>query len=111
MAGKRDGAMNATVTPITRDWHWSAACRTADPDLFHAPDSDTPEPEQARITRESAALAVCKPCPARIACLNDALALRPSRDRGVAGGLTEDERARYRRTITRQYLAARRKAA
>lgn len=103
--------MNATVTAIARDWHRSAACQDADPGLFRAADSDTPEDEQAREARETAALAVCAACPVTNACLNDALAVPGTRDHGIAGGMTGEERARYRRTLTRHYLAARRKAA
>ena len=78
--------MKATVTAIARDWHRSAAC-------------------------QDAALAVCAACPVTNACLNDALAVPGTRDHGIAGGMTGEERARYRRTLTRHYLAARRKAA
>jgi WhiB family transcriptional regulator, redox-sensing transcriptional regulator len=98
--------MSAAVT--RPGWHRSAACKTADPELFFGADYEDPA---TRLFRETAALDVCAACPVTNACLNDALAVPGPRDHGIAGGMTENDRARYRRTLTRRYLAARRKAA
>ncbi|MBP2708202.1 WhiB family transcriptional regulator [Microbispora sp. RL4-1S] len=63
-------------------------CTTADADLFTSPDIDE-EPDSERGSREAKAKAICAMCPARLACLNYALAARP-RD-GVWGGYAAQE--------------------
>ena len=78
-------------------WMRSAACLTADPDLFVGP-LDEGTAEKAR--REAQAKRVCAPCPVHAACLD--YATRTASEHGVWGGQTEDERAllhrRHRRT-------------
>ncbi len=103
--------MTATVTPTTRDWHRLSACRDADPNLFHAPDSDIPESDQAREARETEALTYCRQCLVVTECATDALALRPSLDHGIAGGMTRDEREKHRRRLATRRLKLTRKAA
>lgn len=78
--------MPANLTVISRRWVDAAACRTADPALFHAPDADMPEAEADRWARENAALAVCETCPVRVACLAHAEAVRDAW--AVRGGTT-----------------------
>ena len=66
-------------------WRSEAACRTADPALFF-PDS--------RSSSESVAMALeyCAACPARDACLTDAMQYSAADDHGIAGGLTRPKR-------------------
>lgn len=74
------------------DWEDRAACHglpRADADDFFAHPS-----EQDKIGR---ALAVCKTCPVKGACLRDALAWPASMDHWIRGGLTEEQRAEMRR--------------
>lgn len=74
-----------------RDWTLKAACRGADVDLFFSPDG---EKGKARRARETAAKAVCRPCPARAQCLAYSLATETSSTRhGVWAAMTPDERA------------------
>ncbi|WP_165959830.1 WhiB family transcriptional regulator [Nonomuraea longispora] len=63
------------------------ACQLEDADLFTSPEGE--EPDQARQDREALAKAICARCPARAACLDYALTIRP-RD-GVWAGYTADE--------------------
>ena len=70
---------------VRRDWRTSAACRTADPDLFFPVSSLGPA--QADIAR---AKAVCGSCEVRRQCLQFALATHQMY--GVWGGTTEEER-------------------
>ena len=70
---------------VRRDWRTSAACRTADPELFFPVSSLGPA--QADIAR---AKAVCSSCEVRRQCLQFALATHQIY--GVWGGTTEEER-------------------
>lgn len=81
--------------PVAPDFA-SAACRTADPDLFFTPAAEFMAAYEARVTK---AKAVCAECPARDACLNWAL---EHSEYGIWGGLTEDER----RALLRQRRAS-----
>jgi len=75
-----------------------AACRTADPELFFAPEAEF---VSARRRREAAAKAICAGCPARAACLAWALDTRQAF--GIWGGAGEDERrAMLRRQAARR---------
>lgn len=74
-----------------------AACKSADPDLFFAPEFECTADWQARIAR---AKAVCARCAVRDACL--AYALDTAQWFGIWGGLTEDER----RALLRQRRAS-----
>lgn len=67
----------------------SPACTTADAVLFTGPDAFEVETDADRQERESAAKAVCATCPARLACLDYALAVRPRE--GVWAGFTFEE--------------------
>lgn len=62
-------------------------CTPADVELFTGPDDA--ESDEARHNREAQEKALCRRCPARAACLDYALAVRP--DIGVWAGLTADE--------------------
>jgi hypothetical protein len=76
----------------SRDWRERAACRGGvDPDLFFP----AAESGAARGAQVRAAKAVCARCPVRSECLDEALVRIPY---GIAGGLTERERQRLRRT-------------
>ena len=75
-----------------REWRERAACRGGvDPDLFFP----AAESGAARDAQVRAAKAVCARCPVRSECLDEALVRIPY---GIAGGLTERERQRLRRT-------------
>jgi WhiB family redox-sensing transcriptional regulator len=67
------------------DWWRSAACRTADPEMFFP--VSTVGPGQDEVTR---AKEVCAACLVRRQCLQFALATRQAH--GVWGGTTEEER-------------------
>jgi WhiB family redox-sensing transcriptional regulator len=70
----------------------TAACRTADPDLFFAPDA---EHERDRQRRAAQAKAVCAGCPIRAACL--VWALNTGQVYGIWGGADEADRRAIRR--------------
>jgi hypothetical protein len=65
-----------------------ARCHGADPELFFGPPGL--EPRGERMRRESAAKAVCRDCPAILACRQ--YALEQGEVYGVWGGLGEQER-------------------
>jgi WhiB family transcriptional regulator, redox-sensing transcriptional regulator len=67
------------------DWWQSAACRTADPDMFFPVSLSGSGQEEAARAKE-----VCASCPVRRQCLQFALATRQAH--GVWGGTTEEER-------------------
>ena len=76
----------------SRDWRERAACRAGvDPDLFFP----AAESGAARDAQVRAAKAVCARCLVRSECLDEALVRIPY---GIAGGLTERERQRLRRS-------------
>jgi WhiB family redox-sensing transcriptional regulator len=76
-----------TAARPREDWRFSAACRSADPELFF-PISST----GACLAQVMAAKAICDQCPVRTECL--AFALRTGQTDGIWGGLTEQERQR-----------------
>lgn len=80
------------------DWRQRAACATVDPELFFPTAVDGP----VLAEQEAAAKAVCRTCPVRAECRRWALAALPH---GIAGGLTEDERAAVRRGRARAAAA------
>jgi WhiB family redox-sensing transcriptional regulator len=88
------------------DWPRRAACREADPDLFHDRENES---EPARERREKRAKAVCARCPVRAECLADAEDTREAY--GIRGGLTEAERRAIRRNCRRAQAAALKAAA
>ncbi|RJL29944.1 WhiB family transcriptional regulator [Bailinhaonella thermotolerans] len=63
------------------------ACTPADAETFTGPEND--EIDRAQEQREDAAKAMCASCPARSACLDYALAVKPTA--GVWAGYTADE--------------------
>ena len=81
------------------DWRDQAACLSVDPELFFPVGNTGPAVEQ--IDR---AKAVCSTCPVTEYCLQ--YALDTNQDSGVWGGKSEEER----RSLRRQWVAARRKA-
>ena len=83
------------AVPETRrktDWRLSAACRTEDPELFFPTGS---EGGWKYVIVE--AKKVCARCPVRESCLRFALDERIGD--GIFGGLTDKERAAFRRRI------------
>ena len=68
-----------------RDWWQSAACRTADPDIFFPVSAQGPGKDDI-----AQAKAVCAECTVRRQCLQFALATHQVH--GVWGGTTEEER-------------------
>lgn len=73
-----------------RDWRSRAACRGSEPETFFP--TATEGPELARA--EAAAKRICAGCPVRAECLAWATEVLPF---GIAGGLSEAERAERRR--------------
>ncbi|PRX95603.1 WhiB family transcriptional regulator [Allonocardiopsis opalescens] len=67
-------------TAVTAAWASGAACRTVDPEVFFAD--------------EGRALAICRTCPVRAACLE--AALEYGEEHGVWGGTTPQQRAALR---------------
>lgn len=66
-------------------WRSRAACRGTDPEAFFPTAEDGPVYD----AQVAAAKAICRGCPVRAECLEEALARMPF---GVAGGLTPEER-------------------
>jgi hypothetical protein len=67
----------STPSASTEHWRQRAACRNEDPDLFFPVTDDGPGYER----QVAAAKAVCRGCPVRDRCLDEALT-HPRRDRG-----------------------------
>lgn len=80
------------------DWHDLAACRGKDVNLFFGTEAERYD-QAGKEQREREAKAVCAGCPARAGCLEYAIG-RPERY-GIFGGLTEVERQRLRRSLSR----------
>jgi WhiB family transcriptional regulator, redox-sensing transcriptional regulator len=76
--------MSGVVATALADWRRSAACRSADPDLFFPGTGGAGRVEQAK--------ALCNTCRVRRQCLQ--YAITEDEDYGVWGGMTEDERRR-----------------
>lgn len=77
-----------------RGWARAAACKEADPELFHSKNDDD----------RAEARAICGRCPVRADCLDDAIEAEASantKDRhGIAGGMEPAERrAEYERRV------------
>lgn len=88
-AGKGRPTAQTSSHPLDRNWRNRAACRAADPELFQ-PSTESGPTYDAQVAE---AKAVCAGCPVRQMCLEFALAMLPY---GIAGGLTETERAQLR---------------
>ena len=78
-------------------WRQDAACRDTSPELFFPVGTTGQAVEQI-----AAAKAVCTGCPARVPCLEYALAT--NQDSGVWGATSEEDRRHLRRT----YISRRR---
>lgn len=97
------------MPPPDDDWKPRAACRGADPHLFH-PDYASAAAE--RDAQSAPALAICARCPVRQECLDDALDVE-DKDLGfggpwgIRGGLTEFDRLRILRARRAQRFTTR----
>jgi WhiB family transcriptional regulator, redox-sensing transcriptional regulator len=79
-----------TAIESTANWRSSAACRSADPDLFF------PVPSAGRAEKQVAqAKLICAGCRVRRECLEFALA--HAQTHGIWGGTTPEDRQRDRR--------------
>ena len=76
-------------------WQYRAACKGPQSNLFFAPNHL--ERKDERLTRESAAKAICRSCPVLAECREYALLVREPH--GIWGGLNEYER---RQLLARQ---------
>jgi WhiB family redox-sensing transcriptional regulator len=87
------------------NWRDSAECRDAEPTIFEPDDGGTPDDLAWTHARS-----ICRACPVRDACLDDALTVEsPGQLRfGMRGGLTPDERERYARRRARAAALGRR---
>ena len=90
---------------MSGNW-WIHAVRGGQGDIFFGPEGETSE---ARDAREARAIAVCRPCPVRTPCLDDALS-RPEQV-GVAGGVGEERRKALRHALMNRQWRQERKAA
>ena len=93
-----------TATGSAVNWRSSAACLSADPDLFFPISSIGPAERQ--IAR---AKVICAGCPVRIQCLD--FALTHDQTHGIWGGTTAEDRQRDRRRRRRRAAAKRTVAA
>jgi WhiB family transcriptional regulator, redox-sensing transcriptional regulator len=89
--------MIATMSAL--NWRSSAACLSADPDLFF-PISST-GPAERQIAR---AKVICANCPVRRECLE--FAMTHDQTHGIWGGTTAEDRQRDRRRRRRRAAAA-----
>src|SRR5271170_4873244 len=76
-----------------KEWHWmeQAKCRSADPELFY------PDHGKFSTPGVKTAIRICRVCPVIKECLSWALATGDSH--GVLGGMTPQQRTRYRREL------------
>lgn len=74
-------------------WWKHAACDGEPLELFYGPDG---EREPSRTMRERKAKLLCRSCPVRTECLDEALLPGASSQHGVRGGMTAEERIRER---------------
>jgi WhiB family transcriptional regulator, redox-sensing transcriptional regulator len=91
-----------TATGSAANWRSSAACLSADPDLFFPLSSSGPAEQIAR------AKAVCARCQVRSECLE--FALTHDQTHGIWGGTTVEDRQRLRRRRRRAVAAAAKRA-
>jgi WhiB family transcriptional regulator, redox-sensing transcriptional regulator len=86
---------------MEKEWRWmeNAGCHDADPDLFY------PENGKFSTPGVKTAIRICRDCPV----INDCLqwALKTGDSFGVLGGMTPQQRTRYRREV--EYLRTVRK--
>jgi WhiB family redox-sensing transcriptional regulator len=78
---------------MEKEWNWMARaeCRDKDPELFYAENGKFSTP------KTKTAIRICRDCPVIKDCLNWALATGDSF--GVLGGMTPQQRTRYRRDM------------
>lgn len=89
-----------TYQPTTdRTWLRNAKCAGESLELFYGPDGER-QPE--RDIRETKAKEICAACPVRDLCLDDALIPGSTRQHGVRGGMTAEERIAERRNRGRR---------
>lgn len=88
-------AINAALTDIDAsvadqelDWRFGAPCGSVNPDIFFDAAEDDP------LVEEQAKL-ICLGCPVAAECLDEAMITRE--EYGIWGGMTPEERTRYRR--------------
>jgi WhiB family transcriptional regulator, redox-sensing transcriptional regulator len=91
-----------TATESAVNWRSSAACLSADPDLFF-PISST-GPAKRQIAR---AKVICAGCPVSSECLD--FALTHDQTHGIWGGTTAEDRQRERRRRRRRAAATARR--
>lgn len=85
--GARTGGWGRPTPAGDTDWMADAACRGADPLVFH--------PERMNRTAVAAAKAYCDDCPVRRPCLEAGIA--EPLDQGIMAGTTPPERDELRR--------------
>lgn len=100
---------HAPQNTLERPEHWSdhAACRGTPLTLFYGPASDDDhhprETREEKAARIRTATALCTGCPVRRECLDDALG--STRQFGIWGGRTEEQRDSIRRKRNRNKTA------
>jgi WhiB family redox-sensing transcriptional regulator len=72
------------------EWRERAACRDVSPDIFFPIGSTGPAVEQIEEAK-----AICRPCEARLRCLE--FAIVTNQEAGIWGGTSEEERRRLRK--------------
>ena len=73
---------------VVYDWHKDAVCASIDPELFY--------PNTRIEGSEEAAKQICRTCPVRLECLEDALS-QPEDFFGIFGGFNPSERSALKR--------------
>ncbi|MFE0189658.1 WhiB family transcriptional regulator [Streptomyces sp. NPDC059008] len=81
--------------PINPNWRDRGACKDVDPDLFFPVGSTGPA-----LLQVEEAKSVCRRCPVLETCA--AWALENREAHGVWGGMSEDDRRRIKRHMTRE---------
>lgn len=76
------------------DWQTRAACRDADPKIFHAPDREARG--QVKNDRIKAAKSYCKTCLVVAECFD--YAIQTNDKHGILGNTTPEERAKIEKT-------------
>jgi WhiB family transcriptional regulator, redox-sensing transcriptional regulator len=79
------------------DWLDQAACRGSDPELFFPASHVSATAGRAQV---EAAKKICRCCPVKGTCLS--WAFDNGQEAGIWGGLTEEERRRLGRRLTRR---------
>jgi WhiB family redox-sensing transcriptional regulator len=86
--------LHPLAAPRRPDWIDRAACRSADPELFH-PVATTGRRYECQVED---AKGICLLCPVRTRCLQTAIQVHAT---GIWGGTTDDERVRLVRVLGR----------